>query len=269
MAQRTKQTVTQKANSPRIWRNSEHAVTYEDVIARIGETDQQNLAWLLLFACMPLKAMSILQRIELLHDVHTFCLLGGSASLAAYRNEQVMNFDLTAEAEPAVFNKRWREVESLQVIVSEAVLSCANRQPLRLPSIKVQLDIDFSQWSDADKKPSSPPFWIFPPTNICETFEPSFIYRLVVLLSKHGDSIGRCQSAGCSRNSGLYIRAKRDQQFCSNACRSREAMKRLRPEWALKAKIPKSKGRATKVKVSRPTVKKTSKGRKAHGTKKR
>ncbi|QOJ34062.1 MAG: hypothetical protein HRU82_03455 [Nitrospira sp.] len=238
--------------------------TYEDVFFRIGESGAENLKWLLQFSQAKLKELGLRERVCMMENVHAFCLLSGSTPAAVYRKEQVRNFDVAAEAEPATFNKRFREIESLQTIVLEALACCVDRRPLRFPAIKMEMDIDFSQWGRNDSRPSSAPFWITPPTRIDEEFFPAFIYRIACILSVDGDRIGKCQSEACTRGMRLFIRTKSDQQFCSNTCRSREAMKRKR---LIDSQVKQSSRREAPVEKSgdgnhSPTSKRRSHGKK-------
>jgi hypothetical protein len=225
--------VTQNNGPEHGRRNLRKRLVYGDLFARIGETGEQNLEWLIQFTAKPLRKLNLDERIELLWEVHAFCLLTSDAPWRI-KKEEVMNFDFAAVVEPHTFNKRWREVESLQPIVTEALIACVKRQPLKLPRLRIQLQIDFSRWTQNDPKPSpsSSPFFFIPPIRIDENIDPAFIFRLAQVINTDGDRITQCQSDHCSRPSRLFIRSKSDQQFCSNTCRSREAMKRWRKDQA-------------------------------------
>jgi hypothetical protein len=187
------------------------------------------LDWLPHFAATPVTDE---KRWQLFADVYAFCWLGGSVPVATWRKFPVRNFALWAEHSPGLMRKRWLEIESLQTITRDALLAAAEREPLRLPKLSVALEIDFSGWTVSDKRPNSPQFWITPPSGVQDSLFGVFVYRLASILAVNGDQIARCPSLACKQPLRLFVRIKSDQLFCSNTCRSREAMKKWREEKA-------------------------------------
>jgi len=214
-------------------RNGRRIPTYRDVFAKIGETPARNLEWLLRFVGMPIETLRGLDapgRTAIIEEVFTICRLAGSEKPAVWKKGWLPDFPFYAEFFPPLFSKRWREVLSLHTIATEAVARCADRLPLRLPGVKLEMDLNFHQWGKNDSRPTDPLFWIFPPTSEDDKMEGAFIYRLACMLMLEGERLGRCESATCMRPSRLFLRTKSDQLFCSNTCRSREAMKKWRVE---------------------------------------
>jgi hypothetical protein len=205
-----------------------HVPTCREVFKRIGETYESNLLWLAQFASMPLKPLEESKRVEVLENVFAFCLLYGSAEPAHWHKRPL--YSLWSMDSPAIIRKRWREVESLQVVTRDAVDAAALRQALRLPKLQMTLEIDFSKWKPGQVQPTAPEFWFRPPFHPEDEWWGAFIYRLACILVVEGDRLAQCQSETCRQPLRLFLRSKSDQLFCSNTCRSRDAMRKKRKE---------------------------------------
>ena len=209
MPKRKTRAVTEKGSPASESRNGQQAPTYREVFARTGETPAGNIEWLLSFVGLPLEGFDVHRRAALIEEVFAVCTLAGSAKPAVWKKAQLPGFrDYPGYPEFAhpFFGRRWLEVVSLHTIAREAVTRCADRLPLRLPKIKMEMDLNFDQWGTKDPRPTGAPFWVFPPTCADEEMEGAFIYRLACVLAIEGDRIGRCQSHTCRRPLRLICR---------------------------------------------------------------
>lgn len=185
-------------------------------LQRLGINPEKRMAWLLRFNKLTLDQLTKNQWDELRHDVWAFSVLG--MLTMSHR----MSFDDLIRArqisEPAQRIRTWVTQElitRLQVISQNAVAGILHRGFTTLPPVTItQMLMKIADRVEAQINTSH------------TSVDGPFIIHLTELLKTLGIRLAICKSSECPTQEFLMIRYK--QTYCSNRCRSRDAMRKMR-----------------------------------------
>jgi hypothetical protein len=256
----------------------EHS-TVSKSLARVGVSARKQLVWLVRFSALSLDALDHHKQLHLCEDLHALAFLSGTNAPP----EVVARLTMPSKEGPdwergtyvhAGFPTWFKLVRECHTIARDALTSFVNHGLATLPTVEIQRTVvrgaaqslatalDTTDYL-ADVKAIARGELI--PRDPLKPIRSLFVHRLDALLCEdektrrsRGEAwLSRCESAACR---AIYVKAKKGQRFCSDACRAREAMKGYRIREAEKERARKDREQR-KGKVRKPT-----KGGK-HGTK--
>jgi hypothetical protein len=214
----------------------ERGATWGAVLGKVGTSPQKNLAWAISFAgtVLPERHRTATATAEplfpLLRQAIAFAGLNFPVCVRDMAGWEFPGFsELLSPEDRRTFDQAWTGTRELQMIVNVAVRGLVDTGCTRLPAAATAPEIVNRNWrphprrivSGQTRRPR-PPIYLWPDRGPDSLFS-LFLHRFSTVLYACADMLARCLEC-----EGVFLRRRRDKNYCSNNCAARAGMRAIR-----------------------------------------